>query len=80
MGVVTVRFSDTELKQLDEIVERGLFKSRSAAIKVALFLLNDKQQDELIDAAYVEAYTKYPQEEWIGEAGPIMMGRALKAR
>ena len=54
---------------LDAMVESGRFANRSEVLRTALAELLREEREREIDEAYRRGYTKYPQEEWIGEAG-----------
>lgn len=47
----------------------GHFESRSAALRAGLTRVLREERDREIAEAYRRGYGKYPQEEWIGEAG-----------
>ena len=66
---VPVRLTDSDLAALDAAIARGRFANRSEALRAGLdrILFEERQRD--IDEAYAAAYTKHPQEEWVGKLG-----------
>ncbi len=66
---VLVRLTDSRLAALDAVIARGRFANRSEALRAGLdrILLEENQRE--IDETYAAAYTKQPQEVWIGELG-----------
>jgi Arc/MetJ-type ribon-helix-helix transcriptional regulator len=66
---VPVRLTEEDVAALDEVVASGRFASRSEVLRTALEGLLREEREREIDEAYRSGYSKYPQEEWIGEAG-----------
>ena len=66
---VPVRLTQEDVSALDALVEAGEFKNRSEALRTALAELLRERREREIEDAYRRGYGKYPQEEWIGEAG-----------
>ena len=70
---IAIRIPDDQLKELDEAVKGGEFKSRAEAVRRALTgtVLAELRERE-IAREYREAYTRHPQDPKIGEAGAIL--------
>lgn len=66
---VPVRLTQEDMAALDELVEAGEFRNRSEVLRAALAGLLRERREREIEDAYRRGYRKYPQEEWIGEAG-----------
>jgi Arc/MetJ-type ribon-helix-helix transcriptional regulator len=66
---VPVRLTNSDLAALDAAIARGRFANRSEALRAGLdrILFEDHQRE--IDETYATAYTKQPQEAWVGELG-----------
>jgi Arc/MetJ-type ribon-helix-helix transcriptional regulator len=54
---------------LDELVARGRFANRSAALRAGLSSLIREERERAIDDAYRLGYGEHPQEEWVAEVG-----------
>lgn len=76
---IAIRIPERQLQRLDELVERGRFASRAAAVRRSIELLLLAEREAEIAAEYRRAYGEHPQEEWIGEAG-LRLGAAMLAR
>ena len=76
---IPLRISDEDLEQLDHVVARGRFSSRSAALRAALALLLSDEREREIDEAYRRGYGEHPQEEWVGEAGLAALAAFVEA-
>ncbi len=57
------------MSALDALVADGTFRTRSDALRAALAALLREERERAIDEAYRRGYGKYPQEDWIGDAG-----------
>ena len=66
---VPVRLTDSDVAALDEAVREGRFASRSDALRAGLRHVLREERERAIVEAYRRGYGKYPQEEWIGQAG-----------
>lgn len=67
------------LGSLDEIVKQGKYESRTDAVRKAVERLLAEEREREIDEAYRRGYGRYPQEEWIGEAGLAAMNALVEA-
>jgi len=76
---IAVRIPEPQLEELDELVERGRFASRAAAVRRSIELLLITEREAEIAAEYRRAYGDHPQEEWIGDAG-LRLGAAMLAK
>jgi Arc/MetJ-type ribon-helix-helix transcriptional regulator len=66
---VPIRLTDEDVASLDELVARGRFANRSAALRAGLASLLGEERRRLIDDAYRRGYSQHPQEEWVAAAG-----------
>jgi len=66
---VPVRLTEEDVSALDTLIACGAYKTRSEVLRAALAALLHELREQEIDDAYRRGYGKYPQEEWIGEAG-----------
>jgi Arc/MetJ-type ribon-helix-helix transcriptional regulator len=66
---VPVRLTDSDLAALDAAIARGRFANRSEALRAGLDRILYEERQREIDETYSAAYTKHPQEEWVGELG-----------
>ncbi len=62
------------MSALDALVADGTFRTRSDALRAALAALLREERERAIDEAYRRGYGKYPQEDWIGDAGLAALG------
>jgi metal-responsive CopG/Arc/MetJ family transcriptional regulator len=60
---LAIRLPDDLLRDLDWVVLRLNYDSRTEAIRDALLKLIDQERRREIDEQYVEAYTRMPQTE-----------------
>ena len=60
---LAIRLPDDLLKDLDWIVHRLHYDSRTEALRDALLRLIDQERRREIGEQYVEAYTRMPQSE-----------------
>ncbi|MEO6629934.1 MAG: ribbon-helix-helix domain-containing protein [Aquihabitans sp.] len=58
---IPTRFSDDELALIDELVESGVGKSRSAVIRQGVHQLADGVRRARVGAAIAESYRTQPQ-------------------
>jgi metal-responsive CopG/Arc/MetJ family transcriptional regulator len=61
MAQLVTRLDERLLAEVDALVEKGLVRSRSEAVRVALERLVDQNRRQEIGAAIIEAYTQQPQ-------------------
>ncbi len=76
MAQVVARLSDELVAAVDDLVDEGVFESRSDAIRRALEFVVDRQRRKRIGDAIVEGYRRIPEtDEEIGwaEAATIAM-------
>jgi Arc/MetJ-type ribon-helix-helix transcriptional regulator len=63
MVPIAVRFDDSEVEELDALIERGLFANRTEAVRAALrSLLKAERERELVEQ-YRRAFETQPQVE-----------------
>ncbi|MFP3900805.1 MAG: ribbon-helix-helix domain-containing protein [Acidimicrobiia bacterium] len=58
---VPTRFSDDELRRIDELVAEGIGDSRSAVIRRAVVHLSDAVRRARVGAAIADSYRQHPQ-------------------
>ncbi len=58
---IAIRLEETVLAAVDDMVARGVFESRADAVRRALDLVIDGDEQRRIDEAYVAAYARAPQ-------------------
>jgi Arc/MetJ-type ribon-helix-helix transcriptional regulator len=58
--MITLRISEERLEQLDQLVARGDYRSRAAALTTALDRLLAEEREQAIDRAIVDGYTRIP--------------------
>lgn len=74
---VPVRLTEEDVSRLDAAVASGRYRSRSDVLRRGLeFVLREEREREIEDA-YRRGYGKYPQEEWIGEAGLALLAERV---
>lgn len=66
---VPLRLTNEDVAALDELVARGRFANRSAALRAGLTSLLREERERAIDDAYRRGYGEHPQEEWMASAG-----------
>jgi Arc/MetJ-type ribon-helix-helix transcriptional regulator len=66
---VPVRLTKSDLAALDAAIARGRFANRSEALRAGLDRILFEEHQREIDEIYATAYTKQPQEGWVGELG-----------
>lgn len=76
---IAVRIPDEDLAALDDIVARGTFPNRAAAVREALARFLQSERRHEIDESYRRGYGAYPQEEWVGEAGLTAFASLVEA-
>jgi Arc/MetJ-type ribon-helix-helix transcriptional regulator len=58
---IAVRLSREELAALDDLVDRGVFASRAAAVRAGIAAIAELDRRRMIDEAIVEGYRRHPQ-------------------
>jgi Arc/MetJ-type ribon-helix-helix transcriptional regulator len=58
-----------DVAALDELVESGRFPNRSEALREGFTRLLREEREREIAEAYARGYARYPQPDWLGEAG-----------
>ena len=76
---VQTRLDDDELRALDAAIARGLFASRSEALRAGLKQILRAERERRIAAAYERGYGEHPQEPWSGELGIQLLAQAVAA-
>lgn len=57
---IAVRLPRAELEALDELVERGVYPSRAAAVRAAVAAIVALERRRAVDDAIVEGYRRVP--------------------
>jgi len=57
---IAVRFPAEQMALLDELVGRGRYPSRAAAVRAGIDAIIDAERERLIDEAIVEGYRRIP--------------------
>ena len=72
MAQLVTRIDDDQLARIDDLVQRGVFASRSDAVRRGLLHLLDEQERHATAAAIIEGYSRLPQTQadvgWSDEA------------
>ncbi len=58
--MITLRLSEERLERVDEVVARGVYRTRAAALRAALDRMLVEEEERRIDEAIVEGYTRIP--------------------
>lgn len=58
---IALKLPDELAKALDDLVERGTYRSRSQAVRVAVEALVRRAAAERVDAAFVEGFSRQPE-------------------
>lgn len=61
--MITLRMPEDKVAVVDALVEAGAYESRAAFIVTAIEKLVSELEEEAIDRAIVEGYTRIPQTE-----------------
>jgi len=71
--MITLRVSEERLRKLDDVVARGAYVTRAAALTAALDHLVSEHERREIDRAIVEGYTRIPptaeEDAWAEASG-----------
>lgn len=62
MTTLAVRVPEPLLEGLDELVQQGLYKNRTEAVRAALHALTEAHSRRETDRAIVEGYRRHPPE------------------
>ncbi len=57
---IAVRLPRAELEALDELVERGVYPSRAAAVRAGVAAITALERRRTVDEAIVEGYRRVP--------------------
>ncbi|MGH2714535.1 MAG: ribbon-helix-helix domain-containing protein [Thermoleophilaceae bacterium] len=75
---IAVRIPERYLAAVDEAVRAGRFPSRAAAVREALErLLAEEREGEIVEQ-YRRAYSRDPQEDWVGRVGEALMAESIE--
>ncbi|MCA1707282.1 MAG: ribbon-helix-helix domain-containing protein [Actinobacteria bacterium] len=61
MTQIAVKLPDALVRQLDELVEQGIFPNRSSAVRSAVEAIVARQRREALERAYAEGYRRVPE-------------------
>jgi Arc/MetJ-type ribon-helix-helix transcriptional regulator len=61
MTQVVARIDDALVREVDRLVEAGVFESRSDAVRRGLFAVLDRIRRDDVDRAIVDEYSRSPQ-------------------
>jgi Arc/MetJ-type ribon-helix-helix transcriptional regulator len=75
---IAVRVPDDQLKALDRAVKSGAFESRADGVRQGLTRLLAGLREQEIAREYREAYTRFPDDPAVGEAGALLMAEAFR--
>lgn len=75
---IAIRIPDGQLKELDDAIKRGEFKSRADGMRRALTGLLAELREREIAREYREAYTRYPDDPEVGRAGLELLADAFR--
>ena len=60
MTQIAVKLPDALVKRLDDLVDEGVFPSRSSAVRSAVEALIARQHRDALERAYAEGYRRLP--------------------
>ncbi len=60
MTQIAVKLPDALVKQLDDLVDQGLFPNRSSAVRSAVEAIVALQRRDALEQAYAEGYRRLP--------------------
>lgn len=66
--LVSARIDDKDVKVLDSLVERGVFRSRAEALRHGLIEIIVKQRERAIASSYKRAYRDDDQSDFVDGA------------
>ena len=76
---IAIRLPEEDVSALDEVIARGRFPNRAAALREGLERLLREEREREIEEAYRRGYGAQPQEEWIGEVGLAAFAELIAA-
>jgi Arc/MetJ-type ribon-helix-helix transcriptional regulator len=74
---IAVRLPEELLAEVDELVARGIYDSRAAAVRAGLEAVADSQRRRQIDRAVIEGYRRIPAGETEHEAAVASLRDAI---
>ncbi|MGH9188932.1 MAG: ribbon-helix-helix domain-containing protein [Acidimicrobiales bacterium] len=57
---IAVRVPDTLVDELDDLVARGVYESRAAAVRAGIEAVAERERRSAVDEAIVAGYTRRP--------------------
>lgn len=75
---IAVRLPHELLAQVDDLVARGIYESRAAAVRAGLEAVAEAERRRQIDAAVVEGYRRTPAREGEREAAIASLRAAIR--
>ncbi|MDE0268966.1 MAG: ribbon-helix-helix domain-containing protein [Acidimicrobiaceae bacterium] len=60
---IAVRLPALLLSELDDIVSRGVYESRAAAVRAGIEIITELERQQHIDRAIIDGYTRRPPTE-----------------
>jgi len=63
MTQIAVKLPDALVRQLDDLVDQGLFPNRSSAVRSAVEAMVARQRRDALERAYAEGYRRVPESE-----------------
>ncbi len=61
MTQIAVKLPDALVRQLDDLVDQGLFPNRSSAVRSAVEAIVARQRRDALERAYAEGYRRRPE-------------------
>lgn len=74
---IAVRLSQELLSQVDDLVARGVYESRAAAVRAGLGAVTESDRRRRIDRAVIEGYRRVPAAEAEREAAIRSLREAI---
>lgn len=59
--MITVRMSPDRVERVDALVASGAYETRAEVVRTAVDALLQREEEEAIDRAIVDGYTRIPQ-------------------
>ena len=75
---IAIRVPATLLAAVDELVARGTFDSRAAAVRAGIEAVTEAEQQRSIDQAVVEGYRRKPPTELETEFARTSLRRSIR--
>lgn len=63
MTQIAVKLPDALVREVDELVARGLFPSRSSAVRRGVEAIVSEQRRDALEQAYADGYRQAPESE-----------------